>query len=187
MFNHPETSKVFGCVDTDTYKEKTRRYARGEHVMSKAEGSLMRRIQSETGLSEEEVRTHKKYRKMLSDTQKSGSSLSSRLWKPGPTPLEEKWSWGSPKAMFMQKACEVLDNDKEAAARLYKRYAGGLIDMRHPSRFYYRSFSLIQNQTEILKAIDKTDGMFVFDPQRNEVGFAYESSLTMFSLVYTAI
>lgn len=43
------------------------------HVMNKDEAKEMRRIQSKTGLSEEEVRTHKKYRKMLSDAQKGNT------------------------------------------------------------------------------------------------------------------
>lgn len=173
-------------------KRQTEAYARGEHVMSKPEASLMRRIQSETGMTEEEVRKHKKYRKMLSDAQKPAN------WKPAgwyagnplttraglKNPLEEKWSWGSQKAMFMQKACEVLNGDKEAAARLYKRYAGGLIDDHRPNAFYYREFDNTQPETDILKAIDKTEGMFVFAPHRNEVGFMYETSLTMFSLCY---
>ena len=50
-------------------KQHTRRYQRGEHVMNKNEATVMRRLQSETGLSEDEVRSHKKYRVMLSEAQ----------------------------------------------------------------------------------------------------------------------
>lgn len=41
-----------------------------EHVPNKNEGRLLRRIMSETGLTEEQVRSHKKYRRMLSTEQK---------------------------------------------------------------------------------------------------------------------
>ena len=54
-------------------KHQTRRYQRGEHVMNKNESTVMRRLQSETGLSEEEVREHKKYRKMLSAAQSANT------------------------------------------------------------------------------------------------------------------
>ncbi len=40
-----------------------------KHVPAKAEGKLLRRIMSNTGLTEEQVREHKKYRKMLSSEQ----------------------------------------------------------------------------------------------------------------------
>lgn len=42
------------------------------HVMNKNESSLCRKLMSQTGLSEKELREHKKYRKMLSDAQKKG-------------------------------------------------------------------------------------------------------------------
>ena len=50
-------------------KQNTRRYQRGEHVMNSNEAKVMRRLQSETGMSEAEIRTHKKYRVMLSEAQ----------------------------------------------------------------------------------------------------------------------
>jgi len=42
----------------------------GVHVPNKKEAKVLRKIMSETGLSEEEVRSHKKYRVQLSDAQK---------------------------------------------------------------------------------------------------------------------
>lgn len=45
----------------------------GVHVMNKNESKLCRRLMSETGLGEEELRGHKKYRIMLSKAQKAGS------------------------------------------------------------------------------------------------------------------
>lgn len=167
-------------------KKETETYKCGEHVMNKAEGAIMRRIQSETGLSKEEVRTHKKYRKMLSDAQNShiNKQTITLRWRDS-NHIKETLDWGSPKTMFMQKACQILKGDKELATRLYKRYSGGLVDDKRPNAFYYREISIKQDETTILKAIDKTDGMFVFAPHRNEVGFAYETSLTMFSLLYT--
>jgi len=42
----------------------------GVHVPNKNEAKVLRKIMSETGLSEEEVRSHKKYRIELSEAQK---------------------------------------------------------------------------------------------------------------------
>lgn len=50
-------------------KHHTRRYQRGEHVMNSNEAKVMRRLQSETGLTEVEIREHKKYRVLLSEAQ----------------------------------------------------------------------------------------------------------------------
>jgi Zn-dependent M16 (insulinase) family peptidase len=43
-----------------------------EHVMNKNEAKLMRRLQAQTGLSQEEIREIKKYKKMLSEAQDKG-------------------------------------------------------------------------------------------------------------------
>jgi hypothetical protein len=177
----------------ETKKEETRRYGRGEHVMSKPEGAVMRRIQSETGMTEEEVRKIKKYRKMLSDAQLSPVAHERKefirnrerlLKEDEKLGINSKWKWGSEKSMFMQKACQVLNGDKETAQGLYKRYAGGLVDDRRPKAFFYRKFEGFQSETDIMKAIAQTDGQFVYSPDRNEVGFMYESCMTMFSLCY---
>lgn len=45
----------------------------GVHIMNKNEAKLCRKLMAETGLTETELRTHKKYRKMLSDEQKKGT------------------------------------------------------------------------------------------------------------------
>tara|TARA_R110000796_G_scaffold161858_2_gene278639 strand:- start:953 stop:1345 length:393 start_codon:yes stop_codon:yes gene_type:complete len=45
---------------------------RGVHIMNKDESKVMRKLKSQTGLSEEEIRKVKKYRVMLSEAQKSG-------------------------------------------------------------------------------------------------------------------
>ena len=42
----------------------------GVHCPGKNEAQLLRKLMSETGMNEAELREHKKYRKMLSDTQK---------------------------------------------------------------------------------------------------------------------
>jgi hypothetical protein len=44
----------------------------GVHVPNKNEASLLRKLMSDSGLSEKEVRAHKKYRVMLSDAQNKG-------------------------------------------------------------------------------------------------------------------
>lgn len=43
-----------------------------KHYPNKDEARLLRKIKSDTGLSEKEIREHKKYRVMLSEAQKSG-------------------------------------------------------------------------------------------------------------------
>ncbi len=42
------------------------------HQMNSDESRLLRKLMSETGMSEKEIRAIKKYRKLLSDAQKSG-------------------------------------------------------------------------------------------------------------------
>jgi hypothetical protein len=158
--------------------------AGGGHVMAKPEAAVMRRIRSETGMTEAQVREIKKYRKMLSDAQLSDTEREKlALRRQFHADHQSKWSWGSEKAMFKQKTMQIL-LDKEATARLYKRYAGGLVDNKRPTNFHYRKFDKTQPETQIMLAIDKTDGQFVYSPDRNEVGFRYADSLTIFSLVY---
>ena len=43
-----------------------------KHYPNKDEASLLRKIKSDTGLSEKEIREHKRYRVMLSEAQKRG-------------------------------------------------------------------------------------------------------------------
>ena len=169
-----------------TSKENTDRYKRGEHVMSQPEAKVMRRIQAETGLPEEEIRMYKKYRKMLSESQLTPAQHELRARCQFHAQHQDKWSWGSEKAMFKQKTMQVLNGDKETTAELYKRYAGGLVDDKRPKGFFYRTFDTWQSETDVMKAIAKTDGQFVYSPDRNEVGFMYEGSLLMFTLAYEA-
>ena len=64
--------------DNDEYQTEHRYYSRpikryakpGVHYPAKPEAKVLRRLQAETGLSEQELREHKKYRIMLSDAQK---------------------------------------------------------------------------------------------------------------------
>lgn len=42
----------------------------GVHIMNKNESAALRKLKKETGLSEEEIRKEKKYRKILSEAQK---------------------------------------------------------------------------------------------------------------------
>lgn len=52
---------------------------KGKHIMNKNEAKLCRRLMAETGLSEEELREHKKYRRMLSAAQVAGHKQK-RYW-----------------------------------------------------------------------------------------------------------
>lgn len=58
--------KTFSKKSNKIQKDNTK------HYPNKDEASLLRKIITETGLSEEEVRDIKKYRVMLSDAQKQG-------------------------------------------------------------------------------------------------------------------
>lgn len=52
---------------------KKRMAAPNVHIPNKAEAKTLRKIMAETSLTEAEIRTHKKYRKQLSDAQKEGA------------------------------------------------------------------------------------------------------------------
>ena len=43
----------------------------GKHVPNKNEAKLLRKLKADTGLTEEELRKHKKYRKLLSEAQRA--------------------------------------------------------------------------------------------------------------------
>jgi len=59
---------------TENYhtEKKLKAIEKGVHLMNKNEAAKLRQIKSETGLSEEEIRKIKKYRKELSDAQDAG-------------------------------------------------------------------------------------------------------------------
>lgn len=59
------------CHDPQDHLSTRKRMATG-HVMNKNEAKLCRKLMSETGKTEEELRKDKKYRKMLSEAQKEG-------------------------------------------------------------------------------------------------------------------
>ena len=59
-------------MNRDTRYYKKRCYSKGAHIPNKNEAQLLRKIMSETGLTEEEIRESKKYRVMLSEAQKEG-------------------------------------------------------------------------------------------------------------------
>lgn len=61
--------------------EKKRNAPAGVHIMNKNESRLLRKLMSDTSLSEKEIREHKKYRKMLSEAQKVPAATKSRLQK----------------------------------------------------------------------------------------------------------
>ena len=55
------------------YGSKNRYTPRDIHVMNSDEAKMCRKLMADTGLTEKELREHKKYRVMLSDAQKEGS------------------------------------------------------------------------------------------------------------------
>lgn len=58
--------------DNIRYGSKNIYAPKGIHIMNKNEKTALRKLKKETGLSEEELRKEKKYRKILSEAQKSG-------------------------------------------------------------------------------------------------------------------
>jgi len=64
---------MFCPCDTKTFRSENISVDRSIHVMNKNESKLCRKLMSQTGLTEKEVREHKKYRILLSEAQKAGS------------------------------------------------------------------------------------------------------------------
>lgn len=71
-----------------------------KHYPNKDEARELRKIMASTGLSEKEIREDKKYRKLLSEAQKSGE-------KPKHTP-QQKWCY-----MIAKKACKTTGLPRE--------------------------------------------------------------------------
>lgn len=57
--------------DTPSHGSKNYYAPRGVHIMNKNERKALAKLKIDTGLSEEELRKEKKYRKILSDAQKA--------------------------------------------------------------------------------------------------------------------
>ena len=157
-------------------RERRRRFERadGEHVMGKPESKLMRQLQAKHGLSEEEVRSHKKFRKMLADVQDK---------KPKFKPMSEALKIPTV-YQFMSRLNHYIE-DEEIRKELWKRYGGGFVDDKRPKKFHYATVPKALNRIgEVFQALhDQTDGKYYFNPQTNEVGFQYEENLSMFLLV----
>ena len=71
-----------------------------KHYPNKNESALLRRIKSDTGLSEKEIREHKKYRVILSEAQKRGE-------KPIHSDVEKFYG------KLIKKACQITKMAKE--------------------------------------------------------------------------
>ena len=69
--NYPYDCDGWDC-DCSIYQSRNKNAPVAIHIMNKDESKVLRRLMSEIGMTEEEVRTHKKYRKMLSDAQVKG-------------------------------------------------------------------------------------------------------------------
>ena len=69
--------KQDNIYENDSYKSISKKskkiqFDNTKHYPNKDEAALLRKLMAENGLSEDEVRSIKKYRKMLTDAQKSG-------------------------------------------------------------------------------------------------------------------
>ena len=158
------------------YKDKRIERQGGGHVMAKPEAKVMRRLRAETGLSEEEIRSHKKYRKMLSDAQSKPIPRTE-----GEVKYENMW----PKKQFEFQYGHFFE--KDVFNELWKRYAGGLLDdtEKRPKKFHYAKVPGFQAIPHVLNTVhNSTDGQYYYNPKTGEIGFMHESSLTMFVLAY---
>lgn len=149
----------------------------GGHVMGKPEAKMMRKIQAENNLTEDEVRSHKKFRRMLADAAHHPAGAEPRTLSAHMSPQER----------FISQVV-AWTSDKEMAERLYKRFAGiemldsGLI--KRPEKFHYTKIGKCHHRI-VMETIDRcTDGMFVYNMKTQEVGFMYESNISMFVLTY---
>lgn len=71
MCHYCQYDEIYGFEYPKQYISKRKRYAKpGEHIPNSNEAKMLRRLMSQTGLTEKELREHKKYRKMLSSAQK---------------------------------------------------------------------------------------------------------------------
>lgn len=74
--------RVWDSEEHDYVSEGLQHIPAGPHAPGGKEAKLLRRLMSETGLTEEKLREHKKYRVMLSEAQKSehtSSGMPSRM------------------------------------------------------------------------------------------------------------
>jgi hypothetical protein len=69
-------SQIWDSELCDYVYEGLKRLPSGPHAPGGKEAKLLRRLMSETGLAEDQLREHKKYRVMLSEAQKSESKSS---------------------------------------------------------------------------------------------------------------
>jgi len=74
-------NREYGFMSEPEFGSKNKKVPRGIHVMNKDEAKLCRRLMAETGLTEKELREHKKYRIMLSEAQKEGQNGLDRIEK----------------------------------------------------------------------------------------------------------
>jgi len=108
---------------------KKRNAPPGVHIPNKNEAKLLRKLMSDTGLSEKEVREHKKYRKMLSEAQKVPKSKKSKLEK-----AQEKIMKNVTKELKLAKEHPKVKTEfekrwkefSEENKRLLKRWSWGL-------------------------------------------------------------
>jgi len=147
-------------------------HSNGAHIMGKPEAKVMRRIQAETGLPEEEIRMYKKYRKMLSDAQGKKTHA-----KP-----EEKTYTVDYRFRFKSRV-SIFIKDEKVIDELYKRCAGGLINEGYkPKNLHYATIPPTLPDIVLQTIHDQTDGRFYYEPAERIVGFQYEENLTMFLL-----
>ena len=164
-----------------SYKGKRIKRAGGGHVMGKEEAKLCRRLQAINNMTEEEVRSHKKFRKMLADV---CNEPKYRLRETYAAPTDDKLvSSMAPEERFKMLVNGLVDT--KTTKDLWKRYAGGLIDTRRPKNFHYMELPRVHTRADIYKCLAQTDGQFYYSYTNKEIGFMYEESMTMFALAWT--
>ena len=101
IYTEKLTDEYYGAISIAGGKKAEKiRKDNTKHYPNKDETKELRKIMRSTGLSEKEVREDKKYRKMLSDAQKSGQKSKHTL--------QEKWCY-----MIAKKACRITGLPRE--------------------------------------------------------------------------
>lgn len=126
IYTEKLTDEYYGAVSIAGGKKAEKiRKDNTKHYPNKDEAKELRKIMRSTGLSEKEVREDKKYRKMLSDAQKSGQKSKHTL--------QEKWCY-----MIAKKACRTTGLPREHPETI-KALNELLVDASKGGGYYGRS------------------------------------------------
>jgi hypothetical protein len=116
------------------------------HIPNKFEGKLLRRLMSENNMTEDEVRSIKKYRKLLSDESKEGEKLKGEF---------PKWCRGNKETLWKRVTKTTgLVRNHPVSKYVYNKLIN---DSRtRYSSIYFSTLALSKKDLEILEKYDLT-------------------------------